>query len=69
MVDITELLREAEKLHDRATHETDTDIRNRLNRMAETYDHIAKIESGNRGGSIDAMMAALSSIGRHEKNR
>lgn len=65
MVDITELLREAEKLHDQANREADPDIRDRLNRMADTYDHIAKIESGNHGGSIDAMMAALSNTGRH----
>lgn len=64
MVDITELLHEADKLHDRADHEADPNIRDRLNRMADIYDHIAKIESGNHGGSIDAMMGALSNT-RH----
>lgn len=65
MVDITELLREADKLHDQANHETDPNIRDRLNRMADTYGHIAKIESGNHGGSIDAIMGVLSNTGRH----
>jgi hypothetical protein len=65
MVDINEMARQAHKLHDQADHETDPKIRDRLNRMAETYDHIAKIESGNHGGSIDAMMGALTNGGRH----
>ncbi len=64
MVDIAELLHEADKLHDRAGHEADPNIRDRLNRMADIYDHIAKIESGYHGGSIDAMMGALSNT-RH----
>lgn len=63
MIDISELLHEADKLHNRAGREADLDIRDRLNRMADIYDHIAKLESGNHGGSIDAMVGALSNTG------
>jgi two-component sensor histidine kinase len=65
MVDISELLQEADKLHDRAHHEADPNIRNRLNSMADIYDHLAKIESGNHGGSIQAMVGALSNTNHH----
>jgi hypothetical protein len=52
-------LHEADKLRDRVNHEADPNIRGRLNRMTDIYDHIAKIESGNHGGSVDAMMGAI----------
>jgi hypothetical protein len=61
-------LHEADKLRDRVNHEADPNIRGRLNRMTDIYDHIAKIESGNHGGSVDAMMGPLSCC-RFDKHR
>jgi hypothetical protein len=52
-------LHEADKLRDRVNHEADPNMRGRLKRMADIYDHMAKIESGNDGGSVDAMMGAI----------
>ena len=44
MTDPADLLRRAAELNDRADHEEDTEVRNRLLRMAAYYVQIAKNE-------------------------
>ena len=59
MVDIKYLVRQADDLHRRAEAEADPEIRDRLNRMAEAYVHIAEIEAGARPASLHGAIEAL----------
>ena len=59
MVEIRDMVRQADELHGRANKETDPNIRDRLNRMAETYDHIAKTEAEGTPASIYGLMSVL----------
>lgn len=59
MVEIRDMVRQADELHGRANRETDPNIRDRLNRMAETYDHIAKTEAEGMPVSIYGLMSVL----------
>jgi len=60
MVDIKDLVHQADDLHRQADAETDPKIRDRLNRMAEAYVHIAEVEAGIRPASLPGAMEALS---------
>lgn len=64
MVEIKELIRQADDLHERAKQEDDPGIRDRLNRMADTYSHMAEIESGAAPPSVHGLMDALTNTGR-----
>jgi hypothetical protein len=59
MVEVKELIRQADDLYGRAKHEEDPNIRDRLNRMADTYSHMAEIESGAAPPSVHGLMDAL----------
>ncbi|MGN6310193.1 MAG: hypothetical protein ACTHNN_11620 [Xanthobacteraceae bacterium] len=59
MVEVKELIRQANDLREQATREEDPNIRDRLNRMADTYSHIAEIESGAAPPSVHGLMDAL----------
>jgi len=59
MVEVKELIRQANDLHERAKREEDPNIRDRLNRMADTYSHMAEIESGAAPPSVHGLMDAL----------
>jgi hypothetical protein len=59
MVEVKELIREANDLYERAKREQDPNIRNRLNRMADTYRHMAEIESYAAPPSVHGLMDAL----------
>jgi hypothetical protein len=59
MVEVKELIRQADALHERAKQEEDPGIRDRLNRMADTYSHMAEIESGAAPPSVHGLMDAL----------
>lgn len=59
MVEVKELIRQANDLHERAKREEDPVIRDRLNRMADTYSHMAEIESGAAPPSVHGWMDAL----------
>lgn len=59
MVEVKELIRLANDLHERAKQEDDPAIRDRLNRMADTYHHIAEIEAGAAPPSVHGLMDAL----------
>lgn len=59
MADIKDMVRQAEDLRDQANHEHDPRIRNRLNRMADAYGHIAEIEAGTAPASVHGLMDAL----------
>ena len=59
MVEVKELIRQADDLHKRAEQEDDPNIRNRLNRMADTYKHMAEIEAGTAPPSMHGLMEAL----------
>lgn len=56
MVNVKGLIRQANDLHERAD---DPSIRDRLNRMAETYSHIAEIEACTAQPSVHGLMDAL----------
>jgi hypothetical protein len=59
MVEVKELIRQANELYERAKREEDPSIRDRLNRMADTYSHMAEIESGAAPPSVHGLMDAL----------
>lgn len=59
MVEVKELVRQANDLYERAKREKDPEIRDRLNRMADTYSHMAEIESGAAPPSVHGLMDAL----------
>ncbi|MGB5904344.1 MAG: hypothetical protein WBF99_10480 [Xanthobacteraceae bacterium] len=59
MVEVKELIRQANDLRERAKREEDPNIRDRLNRMADTYSHMAEIESGAAPPSVHGLMDAL----------
>lgn len=59
MVEVKELIRQANDLHERAKLEEDSNLRDRLNRMADTYSHLAEIESGAAPPSLHGLMDAL----------
>lgn len=59
MVEVKELIRQADDLHERAKQEDDPNIRDRLNRMADTYKHMAEIEAGAAPPSVHGLMDAL----------
>lgn len=61
MVEVKELIRQANDLHERAKREEDPNIRDRLHRMADTYSHMAEIESGAAPPSVHGLMDALTS--------
>ncbi len=63
MVEVKELRRQADDLHARAEREKDSNIRDRLNRMAETYSHMAEIESDAAPPSVHGLMDALTKPG------
>lgn len=59
MVDIKDMIRQADDLHKLADHESDPNIRARLNRMAEAYVHIAETEAAAQPASVHGMMDVL----------
>lgn len=59
MVDIKDMIRQADDLHKLADHESDPKIRDRLNRMAEAYVHIAETEAAAQPASVHGMMDVL----------
>lgn len=63
MVEMKELIRQADDLRERARHEEDPHIRDRLNRMADTYSDIAAIEAGAAPPSVHGLMDALTGAG------
>lgn len=67
MVDIKELIRQADDLHRRADTEADPKIRDRLNRMADAYQHLAEVEAGAEPASVHGAMEALSRTDEQEK--
>ena len=64
MVDIKYVARNADKLREQANHEHDPAIRDRLNRMADAYDHIARTEAEATPTSIHDLMDALTKQGK-----
>ena len=63
MVEMKELIRQADDLRERAKREEDPHIRDRLNRMAETYSHMAEIEAGAAPPSVHGLMDVLTDAG------
>ncbi|MBN9148234.1 MULTISPECIES: hypothetical protein [unclassified Nitrobacter] len=59
MVEIKELTRQADDLHELAKREKDPKVRDRLNRMADAYSHMAEIGSGAAPPSLHGLMDAL----------
>lgn len=59
MIEVKELIRQANDLHERAKREANPNIRARLNRMADTYSHMAEIESDAAPPSVHGLMDAL----------
>lgn len=59
MVEVKELIRQAKDLHEQAKREENPNIRDRLNRMADTYSHMAEIESDAAPPSVHGLMDAL----------
>jgi hypothetical protein len=59
MADIKNMVRQAEDLRDQANHEHDRRIRDRLNRMADAYGHIAETEAATVPASVHGLMDAL----------
>lgn len=59
MVNIKDMIRQADDLHKWADHEADPKIRDRLNRMAEAYVHIAETEAAAQPASVHGMMDVL----------
>lgn len=59
MVDIKDVARNADKLREQANHEHDPVIRDRLNRMADAYGHIARTEAEAALASIHDLVDAL----------
>ena len=59
MVNIKDMIRQADDLHKWADHEADPKIRDRLNRMAEAYVHIAETEAASQPASVHGMMDVL----------
>lgn len=64
MVNIKDMIRQADDLHKWADHEADPKIRDRLNRMAEAYVHIAETEAAAQPASVHGMMDVLTHGGR-----
>ncbi len=60
MLEVKELIRQKNDLHERARREDDLNIRDRLNRIADIYSHMAKIVSGAASSSMHRLMDALS---------
>jgi len=70
MPDIKDMVRQAENLRDKANHEEDRRIRDRLNRMADAWDNIAETEAGAAPPSLHGLMDALTQReGRSPKKR
>jgi hypothetical protein len=67
MVDIKELIRQAGDLRRQADHEVDPKVRDRLNRMADAYVHIAETEAGTEPASVHSAMEALAQTGEQDQ--
>ncbi len=59
MVEVKELIRQADDLYELAQREKDPKVRDRLNRMADAYSHMAEIGSGAEPPSLHGLMDAL----------
>jgi hypothetical protein len=59
MVEVKELIRQADDLHELAKREKDPKVRHRLNRLADAYSHMAEIGSGAAPPSLHGLMDAL----------
>jgi len=63
MVDVKDAIHQAHDLREQADHEEDPRIRARLNRMADSYGHIAEIEAGAAPASVHGLMDVLTKSG------